>query len=117
MNIMGRRKIEISPIRNRKNRHVTFFKRKNGLFKKVQELGTLCSCKAMAIVFFEGQIYDVTSTGEQMPDLFDEYTRIICADEPPNLDLPIIEGGRHDFNKVMECLWVSYTAMLCSVMY
>ena len=41
---MGRRKIQIAPIPDDRNRNVTFGKRRNGLFKKVGSgLGTLIS--------------------------------------------------------------------------
>ncbi|KAH8798089.1 hypothetical protein DL96DRAFT_1628043 [Flagelloscypha sp. PMI_526] len=48
---MGRRKIEIAPIANERNRSVTFLKRKTGLFKKAYELGVLCSVDVCVIVF------------------------------------------------------------------
>ncbi|TFK31588.1 hypothetical protein BDQ12DRAFT_618631 [Crucibulum laeve] len=50
---MGRRKIEIQPITNERNRSVTFLKRKNGLFKKAYELGVLCSVDVAVIIFEE----------------------------------------------------------------
>lgn len=40
---MGRRKISIEPIKNERNRSITFLKRKFGLFKKAFELSILCS--------------------------------------------------------------------------
>ncbi|KZV60232.1 SRF-like protein [Peniophora sp. CONT] len=48
---MGRRKIEIQPITNERNRAVTFLKRKQGLFKKAYELGVLCSVDVAVIIF------------------------------------------------------------------
>ncbi|KAI0057400.1 SRF-like protein, partial [Artomyces pyxidatus] len=50
---MGRRKIEIQPITNERNRSVTFLKagRKTGLFKKAYELGVLCSVDVAVIIF------------------------------------------------------------------
>ncbi|TFK98531.1 hypothetical protein BDV98DRAFT_512173 [Pterulicium gracile] len=48
---MGRRKIEIQPIKHERNRSVTFLKRKNGLFKKAYELGVLCSVDVAVIIF------------------------------------------------------------------
>lgn len=48
---MGRRKISIAPIKDDRNRQVTFLKRKNGLFKKAYELGVLCSADVAVIVF------------------------------------------------------------------
>ena len=47
---MGRRKIEIQPILEERNRSVTFFKRKGGLFKKAYELSVLCQVKIAVII-------------------------------------------------------------------
>ncbi|GLB45113.1 putative MADS [Lyophyllum shimeji] len=55
---MGRRKIEIQPITNERNRSVTFLKRKNGLFKKAHELGVLCSVDVAVIIFDERHGHD-----------------------------------------------------------
>lgn len=107
---MGRRKIEICAIKNRKNRHNTFFKRKSGLFKKIKEIGTLCRCKTMAVVFFDGEIYETTNNCEDLSELFGEYTKIICVEEPLIPDAPKIEEN-HDFNRIMEYLWVSLLSM------
>ncbi|KAL2126271.1 hypothetical protein VTI74DRAFT_1291 [Chaetomium olivicolor] len=48
---MGRRKIEIKPIKDERNRSVTFLKRKGGLFKKAYELSELCSVDVAVIIF------------------------------------------------------------------
>ncbi|WOG91973.1 hypothetical protein DCAR_0311229 [Daucus carota subsp. sativus] len=48
---MGRKKIEIKPIKDKTNRQVTFSKRRRGLFKKVKELSILCDAEVAAIVF------------------------------------------------------------------
>ncbi|KAI8069507.1 hypothetical protein BC940DRAFT_297903 [Gongronella butleri] len=48
---MGRRKIKIEPIRDDRNRQVTFLKRKNGLMKKAYELSVLCGCDIALIIF------------------------------------------------------------------
>ncbi|KAI5239239.1 hypothetical protein E4T42_08743 [Aureobasidium subglaciale] len=48
---MGRRKIEIRPIKDDRNRSVTFLKRKGGLFKKAYELSVLCSVDVAVIIF------------------------------------------------------------------
>lgn len=47
---MGRRKIEIEPIRDDRNRLVTFIKRKQGLFKKAHELAVLCEVDVAVII-------------------------------------------------------------------
>ncbi|KAF3636539.1 MADS-box transcription factor 23, partial [Capsicum annuum] len=46
----GRRKIAIKPIDNRNSRHVTFSKRRLGLFKKTSELCILTGAKIVVLV-------------------------------------------------------------------
>ncbi|SAM01914.1 hypothetical protein [Absidia glauca] len=48
---MGRKKINIQPIANNRNRQVTFLKRKHGLMKKAYELSVLCNCEVALIIF------------------------------------------------------------------
>ncbi|KAK9459466.1 uncharacterized protein V1516DRAFT_692809 [Lipomyces oligophaga] len=48
---MGRRKILIRPLKDDRNRSVTFLKRKAGLFKKAHELSVLCSVDIAVIIF------------------------------------------------------------------
>lgn len=47
---MGRRKIEIQPLTDDRNRTVTFVKRKAGLFKKAHELAVLCQVDLAVII-------------------------------------------------------------------
>ncbi|EME43922.1 hypothetical protein DOTSEDRAFT_71657 [Dothistroma septosporum NZE10] len=59
---MGRRKIEIKPIRDDRNRSVTFLKRKGGLFKKAHELSVLCSVDVAVIIFGNNKkLYEYSS--------------------------------------------------------
>ncbi|TIC00857.1 hypothetical protein E3Q18_00876 [Wallemia mellicola] len=59
---MGRRKIQIKPLKDDRNRSVTFLKRKTGLFKKAHELGVLCSADVAVIVFgHNGKLYEFSS--------------------------------------------------------
>ncbi|GAA5837952.1 hypothetical protein JCM9279_004076 [Rhodotorula babjevae] len=59
---MGRRKISIAPIKDDRNRQVTFLKRKNGLFKKAYELGVLCSADVAVVVFnANGKLFEFHS--------------------------------------------------------
>ncbi|XP_059440205.1 agamous-like MADS-box protein AGL29 [Corylus avellana] len=48
---MGRSKIEIKKIENKDSMYSTFTKRRNGLFRKVEKLSTLCGVDVAAIVF------------------------------------------------------------------
>lgn len=59
---MGRGKIEIRKIENRTNRQVTYSKRRNGIFKKAQELTVLCDAKVSLIMFSNtGKFHEYTS--------------------------------------------------------
>ncbi|MQM22085.1 hypothetical protein Taro_055131 [Colocasia esculenta] len=51
---MGRRKIEIKRIENSEARHVTFSKRRSGLFKKLGELCIHCGAEVVTIVYSPG---------------------------------------------------------------
>ncbi|KAL8280916.1 hypothetical protein RQP46_006595 [Phenoliferia psychrophenolica] len=73
---MGRRKISIAPIADDRNRSVTFLKRKNGLFKKADELGILCSAEVAVVVFSSaGKLFEFSS-GDMDPILlrYSNYT-------------------------------------------
>jgi hypothetical protein len=48
---MGRKKIGIEFVENRDARYVTFSKRKNGLFKKANELSILCNARVGIVGF------------------------------------------------------------------
>lgn len=50
---MARGKIQIKKIENLANRQVTYSKRRNGLFKKANELTVLCDAK-ISIIMFSG---------------------------------------------------------------
>ncbi|EGV61819.1 myocyte enhancer factor 2D, partial [Yamadazyma tenuis ATCC 10573] len=59
---MGRRKIEIQPLTDDRNRTVTFVKRKAGLFKKAHELAVLCQVElAVIIVGNNNKLYEFSS--------------------------------------------------------
>ncbi|XP_057515580.1 agamous-like MADS-box protein AGL29 [Amaranthus tricolor] len=51
---MGRRKIEMKKIENSSTRLVAFSKRRTGLFKKANEISTLCGVEIAIIVFSPG---------------------------------------------------------------
>ncbi|GAB4828632.1 hypothetical protein Ancab_018297 [Ancistrocladus abbreviatus] len=48
---MGRRKLEMKKITSSSSRLVTFSKRRSGLFKKANELSTLCNAQIAVVVF------------------------------------------------------------------
>jgi hypothetical protein len=47
---MGRKKIQIQPIKEDRSRQVTFLKRRNGLMKKAYELSILCDCEVALVI-------------------------------------------------------------------
>ncbi|KAM1008270.1 hypothetical protein ACFX2J_004727 [Malus domestica] len=51
---MGRRKIEMKVVEDSSSRQVTFSKRRTGLFKKANELATLCGAEIAVLVFSPG---------------------------------------------------------------
>lgn len=52
--LMGRRKIEMEMVEDAGSRQVTFSKRRNGLFKKANELAILCGAELAVVVFSPG---------------------------------------------------------------
>lgn len=51
---MGRRKIEMKMVSDNNSRQVTFSKRRTGLFKKANELATMCGAEVAIVVFSPG---------------------------------------------------------------
>ncbi|KMS95027.1 hypothetical protein BVRB_013140 [Beta vulgaris subsp. vulgaris] len=51
---MGRRKVEMKKIESSSSRLVTFSKRRSGIFKKANEISTLCAAEVAIIVFSPG---------------------------------------------------------------
>ncbi|KAK7359431.1 hypothetical protein VNO77_01391 [Canavalia gladiata] len=51
---MGRRKIEITLVKDPNSRQVTFSKRRTGLFKKANEISILCGAEVAIVVFSPG---------------------------------------------------------------
>ncbi|KAH3688934.1 hypothetical protein WICPIJ_000107 [Wickerhamomyces pijperi] len=64
---MGRRKIQIQPIKDERNRKVTFVKRKAGLFKKAHELAVLCQVDLAVVILGHNnnKFYEYSSVGIQ----------------------------------------------------
>lgn len=72
---MGRRKIQIQPIKDDRNRQVTFLKRKHGLMKKAYELSVLCNCEvALFIIPSNNKIIQYSSSN--MEQLLDEFQQV-----------------------------------------
>ncbi|XP_038708827.1 MADS-box protein SVP-like [Tripterygium wilfordii] len=89
---MTRQKIQIKKIDNITARQVTFSKRRRGLFKKAQELSTLCDAEIALIVFSTtGKLFEYSSTSvKQVIERHDlhlqKYDRL---EAPPSLELQL----------------------------
>ena len=71
---MGRRKIEIQPLTDDRNRTVTFTKRKAGLFKKAHELSVLCQVDVSVIIIGKkNKIYEYSSNHTN--EILNEYKK------------------------------------------
>ncbi|GLT82694.1 hypothetical protein SLE2022_010520 [Rubroshorea leprosula] len=78
---MGRGKIEIKKIENTTNRQVTYSKRRNGIFKKAQELTVLCDAKVSLIMFSStGKLHEFISPTITTKTFFDEYQKTAWVD-------------------------------------
>ncbi|MBA0851548.1 hypothetical protein Goshw_021896, partial [Gossypium schwendimanii] len=78
---MGRGKIEIKKIENATNRQVTYSKRRNGLFKKAQELTVLCDATVSLIMFSStGKFHEFLSPNISTKGFFDLYQKTTGID-------------------------------------
>ncbi|KAH7519962.1 hypothetical protein FEM48_Zijuj08G0093100 [Ziziphus jujuba var. spinosa] len=68
--------IEIKRIENHTNRQVTYSKRRNGIFKKAQELTVLCDAKVSLIMFSStGKFHEYISPSTSTKKIFDLYQK------------------------------------------
>ncbi|CAL0298961.1 unnamed protein product [Lupinus luteus] len=89
---MGRQKLEMKKIAKESNLQVTFTKRRNGLFKKANELCTLCDAQVALIVFSPGN--KLFSFGEPSVDAV--IRRYLMRDQPQNLEnMHFLEANRN----------------------
>ncbi|GFY86110.1 K-box region and MADS-box transcription factor family protein [Actinidia rufa] len=78
-NIKG--KIQIKRIENSTNRQVTYSKRRNGLFKKANELTVLCDAKVSIIMLSStGKLHEYISPSVATKQLFDQYQKTLGID-------------------------------------
>ncbi|XP_031268988.1 floral homeotic protein DEFICIENS-like [Pistacia vera] len=78
---MARGKIQIKRIENSTNRQVTFSKRRNGIFKKANELTVLCDAKVSIIMLSSsGKLHEYISPSTTTKEFFDEYQRMLAVD-------------------------------------
>ncbi|KAL3340873.1 hypothetical protein AABB24_029162 [Solanum stoloniferum] len=78
---MARGKIQIKKIENQTNRQVTYSKRRNGLFKKANELTVLCDAKvSIVMISSTGKLHEFISPSITTKELFDLYQKTIGVD-------------------------------------
>nr|AHY19023.1 AP3 MADS box protein [Ribes diacanthum] len=78
---MARGKIEIKRIENSTNRQVTYSKRRNGLFKKANELTVLCDAKVSIIMFSStNKLHEYLSPFISTKQVFDQYQNQLGID-------------------------------------
>ncbi|KAE9586730.1 hypothetical protein Lal_00004985 [Lupinus albus] len=78
---MARGKIQIKRIENTTNRQVTYSKRRNGLFKKANELTVLCDAKVSIIMFSStGKLHEYISPSNSTKQFFDQYQMTVGTD-------------------------------------
>ncbi|GAV72187.1 SRF-TF domain-containing protein/K-box domain-containing protein [Cephalotus follicularis] len=78
---MGRGKIEIKKIENLTNRQVTYSKRRNGIFKKAQELTVLCDAKvSLIMISTSGKYHEYISPTTTTKEMYDQYQRTMRTD-------------------------------------
>ncbi|KAL8038034.1 hypothetical protein ABFX02_11G077100 [Erythranthe guttata] len=68
---MGRKKLPMRRIENPTSRQATYAKRKDGIFKKANELSILCDTDVALIMFSPtGRLTSFSSTGSRVEDIF-----------------------------------------------
>ncbi|XP_021814971.1 floral homeotic protein DEFICIENS-like isoform X1 [Prunus avium] len=78
---MGRGKIEIKLIENHTNRQVTYSKRRNGIFKKAQELTVLCDARVSLIMLSNtGKMHEYISPTTTTKRMYDDYQKTMGVD-------------------------------------
>ncbi|XP_050388026.1 agamous-like MADS-box protein TM6 [Argentina anserina] len=78
---MGRGKIEIKLIENQTNRQVTYSKRRNGIFKKAQELTVLCDAQVSLIMQSStDKIHEYISPTTTTKKMLDQYQKNLQID-------------------------------------
>ncbi|KAL1327024.1 MADS-box protein JOINTLESS-like [Arachis stenosperma] len=96
---MTRKKIEIKKIDNISSRQVTFSKRRKGLFKKAQELNTLCDAEIALIVFSTtSKLFQyATSSMQQLIERRNQHSPIQKSD-PPSAVLQVESGAASNYD-------------------
>lgn len=97
---MGRKKIDIEPITNDRNKTVTFLKRKQGLFKKAFELSVLCSVDIQVVILGSNrQFYEYTTVDpEEMNKVYYKDNMIHNIQTPNDYDSKLRMNETIDLN-------------------
>nr|QSB37192.1 floral homeotic protein PMADS 1 [Paeonia suffruticosa] len=96
---MARGKIQIKRIENNTNRQVTYSKRRNGLFKKANELTVLCDAKVSIIMFSStGKYHEYISPSTTHKEMYDHYQQA----KPCDLWSSHYEKMQEKLNKLKE---------------
>lgn len=97
---MGRKKIDIEPITNDRNKTVTFLKRKQGLFKKAFELSVLCSVDIQVVILGSNrQFYEYTTVDpEEMNKVYYKDNMIHNIQTPKDYDSKLQMNETIDLN-------------------
>nr|BAS04479.1 MADS box protein [Gentiana scabra] len=78
---MARGKIQIKKIENQTNRQVTYSKRRNGLFKKANELTVLCDAKVSILMLSTTlKIHEYISPSTSTKQMVDQYQQALGVD-------------------------------------
>ncbi|KAK8996965.1 hypothetical protein V6N11_020459 [Hibiscus sabdariffa] len=78
---MARGKIQIKLIENTSNRQVTYSKRRNGLFKKANELTVLCDARVSIIMLSTtGKLHEFISPSTSTKQIIDQYQKTLGID-------------------------------------
>ncbi|KAJ9705731.1 hypothetical protein PVL29_003697 [Vitis rotundifolia] len=88
---MAWQKIQIKKIENTAARQVTSSKRRRGLFKKAQELSTLCDAEIALIVFSAaGKLFEYSSSSvSQVTERHNQHPQTPEKPEPASLELQL----------------------------
>ncbi|XP_009599183.1 agamous-like MADS-box protein AGL61 [Nicotiana tabacum] len=97
--IKGSKSVRLAKIENQNNRQVTFSKRRNGVFKKANELAAMIGAEICIIVFPPGS--KPYSFGH--PNVNETIDKYVGEETPPSPSSPGIDGNKlKNTNKNLE---------------